>query len=306
MSKNDVSCTLSVINFKPRKLYPMQKISKLLFLGLVSTAVLSSQASSAASLKKEDPDTQAPVKITSPGPLNAQEIKQLLQAKFPSASINHIAPSEVKGLYSFMLQGDLYYISDNGKYLVKGQMLDISSPKVRNLSSERVAAIQKQESPMRKAEINKLSEDDMVVYKAPEEQHVVTIFTDVDCGYCQKLHRERQDYLDLGITIRYLAYPRAGLKSASADKLRGIWCSNDPQQAMTDAKVRQIYRNGSCQTPFKEHMSLVRKFGINGTPGIILENGDIIGGYLPAQVLSNRLNNLMLEEKNGGSKVANK
>jgi thiol:disulfide interchange protein DsbC len=268
----------------------MQKISKLLFLGLVSTAVLSFQVSSAASLKKENLKTQAPVKITASGPLSVEEIKQLLQAKFPSASINHIAPSEVKGLYSFMLQGDLYYISDNGKYLLKGQMLDISTPKVRNVSSERIADIQKQESPMRMAEIEKLSEEQMVVYKAPQEKHVVTIFTDVDCGFCQKLHRERQDYLDLGITLRYLAFPRAGLDSKSAAKLEGIWCANDQQLAMTEAKIEHKYRTGNCKTPFKEHMALVRKFGLNGTPGIILENGDLIGGYLPAEVLNRRLN----------------
>ncbi|RDX36476.1 disulfide bond isomerase [Kangiella sp. HD9-110m-PIT-SAG07] len=231
-------------------------------------------------------------KQTKAADLNPHQIKQLLQAKFPSASIQHVAPAEINGVYSFVLQGDLYYISNDGKYLLKGQMLDISTPKVKNLSSQRMAEIQKKESPMRIAEINKLDEDNMVVYQAPNEQHVITVFTDVDCGFCQKLHRERQDYLDLGITIRYLAFPRAGLDSKSAAKLQGIWCAADQQTAMTEAKVQHKYRTGTCQTPFKEHMALVRKFSLNGTPGIILENGDLIGGYLPAEVLSRRLNDL--------------
>ncbi|AKE52434.1 thioredoxin fold domain-containing protein [Kangiella geojedonensis] len=277
----------------------MQNLSKLLFIGLLGSLLLAAGSQAATKeATKAMPNVKSLKQVDT---LNKAQIKQLLQAKFPSASIQHIAPSEIDGLYSFVLQGDLYYIANNGKYLLKGQMLDISTPKVRNLSSERMAEIQKKESPMRMAEINKLDESSMVVYKAPNEQHVITIFTDVDCGFCQKLHRERQDYLDLGITLRYLAFPRAGLDSKSADKLRGIWCASDQQTAMTDAKIRNKYRNGNCKTPFKEHMALVRKFGLNGTPGIILENGDLIGGYLPAQVLNRRLNEL-----GNPSTVANK
>ncbi|WP_223669375.1 thioredoxin fold domain-containing protein [Kangiella shandongensis] len=258
--------------------------------------------SQAATLKKAD-NTQA--QLQDGKVLNPEQIQRLLQGKFPSAKIQHVAMSEIDGLYSFMLQGDLYYISDNGKYLIKGQVLDISTSKVKNVSSERLSEIQKLESPMRMAAISELDESDMVVYKAPNEKHVVTIFTDVDCGFCQKLHRERQNYLDLGITLRYLAFPRAGLKSKSAAKLQGIWCAADQQTAMTEAKVQHKYRSGSCKTPFKEHMALVRQFGLNGTPGIILENGDLIGGYLPAEVLSKRLNQISADQANT-EKVANK
>lgn len=280
----------------------MQNLSKLLFLTLFGSLALAATADVAAAKNAEAVNLQVAQKKSANSELNPVQIQQLLQSKFPSASIQHVAQSEIPGLYSFMLQGDLYYISSNGKYLVKGQLLDISTPKVSNLSSKRMAEIQKLESPMRIAEINKLDEGDMVVYKAPNEKHVVTIFTDVDCGFCQKLHRERQDYLNLGITLRYLAFPRAGLESKSASKLRGIWCASDPQTAMTEAKIQNKYRNGTCQTPFKEHMSLVRKFGLNGTPGIILENGDLIGGYLPAEVLNRRLNDIDA----GKPEVANK
>lgn len=265
----------------------MQTFTKFLLLSVISSLFMAQ--SQAATLKKAD-NTQP--QLTDGKILNPEQIQSLLQSKFPSAKIQHVAMSEINGLYSFMLQGDLYYISNNGKYLIKGQMLDISTPKVKNVSSERLSEIQKLESPMRMAAINDLDEGGMVVYKAPDEKHVVTIFTDVDCGFCQKLHRERQNYLDLGITLRYLAFPRAGLDSKSAAKLEGIWCAADQQTAMTEAKIQHKYRSGSCETPFKEHMALVRQFGLNGTPGIILENGDLIGGYLPAEVLSKRLNQL--------------
>lgn len=280
----------------------MQNLSKLLFLTFLTSLSIGGVSSVAFAKSTAAVDLQTASKKSAGSELNPMQIKQLLQSKFPSASIQHVSQSEIAGLYSFMLQGDLYYISSNGKYLVKGQLLDISTPKVSNLSSKRVAEIQKLESPMRIAEIKKLDENDMVVYKAPNEKHVVTIFTDVDCGFCQKLHRERQDYLDLGITLRYLAFPRAGLQSNSASKLRGIWCAPDPKTAMTEAKIQNKYRTGTCQTPFQEHMALVRKFGLNGTPGIILENGDLIGGYLPAEVLNRRLN----ETEEAKQEIANK
>lgn len=261
----------------------MQTLTKYILLSVISSLFVA--GTQAASLMKNDESEQQAA-------LNQEQMQQLLQERFPSAQVQHVTMSDIEGLYSFMLQGDLYYVSDNGKYLIKGQMLDISTPKVRNVTSERVAEIQKLESPMRKAEINALDEEDMVVYQAPNEKHVITIFTDVDCGYCQKMHRERQEYLDRGITLRYLAFPRAGLTSKSAEKLRGIWCAADQQTAMTEAKVQHKYRTGNCKTPFREHMALVRKFGLNGTPGIILENGDLIGGYLQAEILRERLDKL--------------
>lgn len=229
--------------------------------------------------------------------LSEEQIQAMLEARFPGANIEHVAPSEVDSLYSFILQGDLYYISYDGKYLIDGKMLDITTDKIRNVSQERITKIDQMKSPMRKREIAKLDEEDMVVFKAPNEEYVINVFTDIDCGYCQKMHRERNDYLSRGITIRYLAYPRAGLNSGSASKLEGIWCAKDPQTAMTEAKVERKYREGNCQTPFAEHMSLVRKFGIRGTPGIILENGDLIGGYLPAEIMKQRLDQLKAESK---------
>lgn len=229
--------------------------------------------------------------------LNEDQIRIMLEARFPDASIEHVAPSDVDSLYSFLLEGNLYYISDDGKYLIDGKMLDITTEKIRNVSQERLSQLDKMKSPMRKREMAKLKEEDMVVFKAPNEEHVISVFTDIDCGYCQKMHRERNDYLSRGITIRYLAYPRAGINSPSGEKLKGIWCASDPQTAMTEAKLERKYREGRCETPFAQHMSLVRKFGIRGTPGIVLENGDVIGGYQPAEIMRQRLDLLKEERK---------
>lgn len=219
--------------------------------------------------------------------LPAEKVKEIVEARFQGLFISNITPSKFDGFYAAEVGGEVIHISDDGRYFLQGVVFDMESN--TNLNRAQKDAWDKVKSPMRKAEIAKLSEKDMVVFKAADEKHVITVFTDIDCGYCQKLHKERQNYLDRGITIRYLAFPRAGLQSPSADKLRGIWCSADPKEAMTNAKVRRKYENGFCETPFNDHMKLVRKFGLGGTPGIILENGDLIGGYQPAEVMITRL-----------------
>lgn len=221
--------------------------------------------------------------------LTAQQITAMLEARFPQAHVESVELAEMNALYYVFIDGQIFYISLDGKYLFKGNMFDISEQQVRNLSNEKTAELERLKSPMRKEEIAKLDEKSMVIFKAPHEKHVITVFTDIDCGVCRKLHRERQEFLDRGITLRYLAFPRAGLLSASADKLMGIWCSSDPLTAMTDAKIHGKYLTGSCEAPLEEHMKLVKKFGLGGTPSIILGNGDLIAGYLPAQEIEKQL-----------------
>ncbi|NVJ67387.1 MAG: thioredoxin fold domain-containing protein [Gammaproteobacteria bacterium] len=229
------------------------------------------------------------------GGLNEEEIKELMKQRFPSLNINLINESPIPGFYAVEADGELVYLSKDGRYFIQGTAIDLE--KRVNLNRQQTQVWNNLKAPMRKADIAKLDEKDMVVFKAPNEKHVITVFTDIDCGYCRKLHRERQDYLDRGITIRYLAFPRAGLKSSAAQKLEGIWCSKDRQSAMTEAKLNQKFSKASCDNPLPEHMKLVRKFGLGGTPSIILENGNLIGGYQPAEVLIQNLDSLRAQEQ---------
>lgn len=229
------------------------------------------------------------------GELKEKEIKELMKQRFPSLNINLIDDSAMPGFYAVEADGELIYLSKDGRYFIQGTAIDLE--KRVNLNRQQTQVWNNLKAPMRKADIAKLDEEDMVVFKAPNEKHVITVFTDIDCGYCRKLHRERQDYLDRGITIRYLAFPRAGLKSSAAKKLEGIWCSKDRQLAMTDAKLNQKFRKSTCENPLPEHMKLVRKFGLGGTPSIILENGNLIGGYQPAEVLIQGLDAIRAEEQ---------
>jgi thiol:disulfide interchange protein DsbC len=118
------------------------------------------------------------------------------------------------------------------------------------------------------------------------------VFTDIDCGYCRKLHSQIKDYDRQGIQIRYLFYPRAGMDSESARKAEAVWCAKDRHQAMSDAKRGKSVSYRRCDNPVREHYLLGQAVGVTGTPALVLENGELIPGYIPP----NRLRRL-LDEK---------
>ena len=131
----------------------------------------------------------------------------------------------------------------------------------------------------------------MVIFPAKGERRaVVNIFTDVDCGYCRKLHNEIDQYAELGIEVRYLAYPREGLESDTASTMRSVWCSSDPSTAMTRAKNSQRIAQRECPTdPVDEQFALGQRLGVSGTPSIITDSGEMFPGYIPAPQLAQRL-----------------
>ena len=124
-----------------------------------------------------------------------------------------------------------------------------------------------------------------IEFKAKNERYVVNVFTDISCGYCQKLHNEIAQYNDLGITVRYLAFPRAGLGSQSYDELVAVWCAKDPKEALTVAKSGGHVTQSQCANSVAEQYSLGQRIGVAGTPYIVLPDGSLIGGYQPAYQL---------------------
>ena len=199
----------------------------------------------------------------------------------PGINPEWVKPAPMPGFYEVVYGPHLFYISTNGQFLLRGDVLDLDS-------NENVTR------PMRKkarlAAIESLGEDSMIVYEPEKALHTVTIFTDIDCGYCRKLHTELQDYLDRGIRIRYLAYPRAGIPSTNYDETVSVWCSSDKQKALTDAKAQRPVAQGKCENPVADHYEMGRMMNVRGTPTIVLDSGDVIPGYLPADALNSRLN----------------
>ena len=133
--------------------------------------------------------------------------------------------------------------------------------------------------------LNDLGDQSMITFPAKDEKYVLTVFTDIDCGYCRKLHREMGDYNDRGITVRYLFYPRSGPDTPSFDKAESVWCSKDQNDAMTQAKMGANVSAKACENPVQAHYEAGQRLGVRGTPALIMPDGSVQPGYLPADRL---------------------
>jgi thiol:disulfide interchange protein DsbC len=192
----------------------------------------------------------------------------------PDVELGELVKAPVPGLYELMLGARVFYISEDGRYLIQGSVIDIETRE--NLTEARQAVA-------KKATMEQVSEDSMVIFAPEEYKHTITVFTDIDCGYCRKLHREIGDYMAEGIRVRYLFYPRAGIGSPSYQKAVNVWCADDRKQAMTDAKAGKELENRQCENPVKDHYMLGDVMGVTGTPAVVLEDGRLLPGYVPAK-----------------------
>ncbi|WP_051216013.1 bifunctional protein-disulfide isomerase/oxidoreductase DsbC [Ferrimonas futtsuensis] len=193
-----------------------------------------------------------------------------------------ISPAPIKGLYEVVTGQGLFYVTEDGSKLIHGQVYDLKN-QMANLTEQRMSGIRK--------ELLAKVADTAIEFKAPNEKHVVTVFTDTTCGYCRKLHNEMQDYLDAGITIRYLAYPRGGANSGAWREMEKLWCAKDPKAAMGEAKAGQKLAGATCPAAasIAKHYELGNTFGVNGTPAMVLDDGTMVPGYLPASRLQMQL-----------------
>ena len=210
-----------------------------------------------------------------------QVLAAKLQALRPGIPVENVSATPVPGIYALELGGGaVFYGTEDGRYLFSGDMYELGETDLINLAElDRTAK--------RQSLIAEVALQDMVVF-APEGEAkaVVTVFTDVDCGYCQKLHLEVPKLNAMGIEVRYLAYPRAGVGSASYEKIVSAWCSDDPNNAITRLKARQTIPTLSCENPVAAQFDLGRRLGVTGTPSIILEDGRLLPGYVPAEELA--------------------
>ncbi len=188
--------------------------------------------------------------------------------------------TEVPGIYEFMSGSKIYYVSEDGNSFIEGSLVDVKGNK--DLTEARLGEA-------RIGQLNKVGLESMIVFKPKKTKHVIYVFTDIDCGYCRKLHSEIEQYLSAGIEVRYLFFPRAGLNSDSYNKAVAVWCAKDRHEALTKAKKGEAIEMKTCDNPIKEHMKLGEELGASGTPMIITEKGTIIPGYVDAIRLSQGL-----------------
>lgn len=207
---------------------------------------------------------------------NEDAIKQSLKQVMPSAIPQTIKPSEIKGLYEVVIGANIFYMSEDGKYLLQGRLIDVAA---------RTDLTEAKMSGTRKKALEAIGQDQMIVFKPKTSKYTVSIFTDIDCGYCRKLHSELDQYMAEGITIQYLFYPRAGKGSESYKKAVSVWCADDRNAALTLAKKGNKPDPKVCTNPVDAHMKLGNDFEARGTPMIVTEKGTIYPGYLPAKQL---------------------
>jgi len=214
-----------------------------------------------------------------------QVIAAKLKQARPDLGVVEVRPSVAEGLYEVQLQGGpVLYSTPDGDFFVLGDLFSVGVGGLVNLAEQ-------QRDIERKALIAAVDPKDMIIFAAEGQRRgYVTVFTDVDCFYCQKLHQEVPVLNKSGIEVRYLAYPRAGVGSDSYRKIASAWCADDPQLAMTALKNRQPIPDNVCPgNPVADQFMLGQQAGVNGTPALVLQSGQLVPGYLSAADLTQRM-----------------
>ncbi len=211
----------------------------------------------------------------------------------PATKVVAVADTPIKGIKEILVDvgrgSEVMYISADGKYLVNGSLFDIEN---------RVDLTDAKKTEMRKDVMKAFGKGDTIDF-FPEEGKMtshVTVFTDIDCGYCRKLHAEIKGYNDLGIGVSYLFFPRAGVQSASFDKAVNVWCAKDQQEAMTLSKAGETVEPKTCDNPIEAHYKAGVTAGVSGTPALILDDGTLMPGYLPPAQLKQRMDMLAMRK----------
>jgi thiol:disulfide interchange protein DsbC len=231
------------------------------------------------------PDPQAVAADPRPDPRAA--LIKLLPA---GAKLEDLKPSPIPGLYQFLQGADVSYLTADGKYFLDGNLYDMATR--ANLTE----AIR---SRARLAMINEVPESQMVIFSPKNPLYTITVFTDVDCQYCRKLHSEIAEINKLGVRVRYMFFPRTGPNTESWRKAEVVWCSADRGEALTRATAgAQLDMNKTCgPTPVAREYQLGQDIGVRGTPAILTDSGDFISGYLPPRELLQTLKQLQVAQR---------
>jgi thiol:disulfide interchange protein DsbC len=210
-----------------------------------------------------------------------QAIRNTLRDITPNAAEAKITPSVIPGLYQVVLGTRVLLMDDKARYVFSGDLIDLKTRK--NLTT---AAENKQ----RKTILDSLDESKMIVYPAKgTTKRTITVFSDIDCPYCKKLHGDIPKLTAAGIKVRYLSFPRAGVGSGSYKKAVAVWCSTDRRKALDKVMTGGAVDMKTCANPVMNDMKLAELFGVNGTPNILLDDGELIPGYVESKDLIQKL-----------------
>lgn len=209
------------------------------------------------------------------------KLRQALANSMPNIVPTKISETPVDGLYEVIVGSQVVYMSADARYMIEGDLIDWKTK--RNVSEEAKSGI-------RLAALDKLGADNMLIYKPEKVDNTITVISDINCGYCRKLHSEMPEYMKNNIEVRYIFMSERG-GSAGMKKTISVWCADDPQQALNIAKAGGEVEEKTCDNPIKKHAQLAHDLGVRGTPAIILESGRLLAGYVPVGELAAALQN---------------
>ncbi len=210
-----------------------------------------------------------------------EQVREKVSAMFEAIDPEHVTTSPIDGWYTVQKGSIVAYISDDGRYLLQGDLIDLDLQV--NLS-------ELSRNDARRELIASLQDEQAILFSPGDVKHSVTVFTDIDCTYCRKLHAQIDEYLERGIEVRYVLYPRNGPASRAWGTSEDVWCSRDRGEALTAAKLDRQFQTSKCDASMiTTHYSLGRDIGLSGTPAIVFEDGTLVGGYLPPAALAARL-----------------
>jgi len=210
-----------------------------------------------------------------------EQVRAKINSMFEQIGPENVTKSPVDGWYTVHKGAVVAYVSADGRFLLQGDMIDLDNQvnlteQTRNIARHEV--------------MSSLTDDQSIVFSPAEAKYRVTVFTDIDCTYCRKLHSQIDEYLAAGIEVRYLLYPRNGPASRSWNTSEDVWCARDRNSALTAAKLDRRFESPKCDASIiTDHYTLGRDVGLTGTPAIVFDDGTLVSGYLPPEALASRL-----------------
>ncbi len=225
-------------------------------------------------------------------PVSPAELLSKLKAVRPEIPVEQavVQPSKIAGLYEVTLGREVIYVTPDGGFLLVGDLYQIENNQLVNLQEQARREAEARFAPKRAELLAAVNEKDMVIFPAIGEKKAhVFVFTDIDCGYCRRLHGQIEQFQSKGIEVRYLAFPRAGAQSMSAKKLETTWCSANRQEAMTRFKKGENVSLISCENPVAAQYELGMQVGVSGTPAIVFEDGTLVPGAVSPEQLASML-----------------
>jgi len=210
-----------------------------------------------------------------------ETVRAKVAGMFDMIEPGDINASPVDGWYTVQKGSVVAYVSSDGRYLLQGDLIDLDLG---------VNLTELSRNDSRRELVASLKDDEAILFSPADAKYSVTVFTDIDCTYCRKLHSEIDKYMSQGIAVRYVLYPRNGRRSHAWATSENVWCASDRNSALTAAKLDREFETSSCDASMiARHYKLGQDIGLTGTPAIVTEDGTLIGGYLPAEALSARL-----------------